>query len=301
MRRKMFFSLALSLVLVFAMASVALAAYCMDCGTQLPDAANFCFNCGAKQSSTGSSSTTTTSKSSDDDDDVSSTMKITKITDNGDGTVSMRWNDSGSNSPYCVYSLQKFSDDFEADLDAALGTFTCAEDLYSRTVVLDTLVPGVDYWLIVEDCNEDYTWEEYEASTLPRFYEFNTDISIQLKYRRNNAYEEVTSFSASDFNRNRSNTTYGAYIRLDYPQLARARQYRYMVAISDPTGEVVVDALGDMELDRGRSYTYWTYYSFDWYLSLLADEHGSLPVGTYTWSLYYDGMFVSSQTFRITN
>ena len=295
MRRKMLFTTILSIMLVFAMTSVAFAAYCMSCGTELPNGANFCYNCGAKQSGGGSSSSSGNTSSS------SSGLKITKITNNGDGTVTVRWSDSASDGPYNVHKLQKFTDDFDDDLDAAVGSFICAEDSSSKMAVIDTLMPGVDYWIIVEDADGDYVYEEYDAGSLPRFYEFNTDISIQLKYRRNNAYEEVTSFSASDFNRNRSNTTYGAYIRLDYPQLARARQYRYLVSITDPSGEVIVDALGDMELSRGRSYTYWTYYSLDWYLSILADEHGSLPVGTYTWSLYYDGMFVSSQTFRVTN
>lgn len=302
MRRKMLFSLLLSVILVFALATVAFAAYCMDCGTELPDGANFCYNCGAKQSggssggSSGSSSSGSATSSS-----RSSGLEISKITNNGDGTVTVRWTDSAAKGPYNVHKLQKFSNNFDADLDAAIGSFICAEDTPSRTAVIDTLVPGVDYWIIVENANGDYVYEAYDAGSMPRFYEFNTDVSIQLKYRRNNAYEEVNSFSASDFNRNRSNTTYGAYIRLDYPQLARARQYRYMVSITDPSGEVIVDALGDMELSRGRSYTYWTYYSLDWYLGLLADQHGSLPVGTYTWTLYYDGMFVSSQTFRVTN
>lgn len=297
MRRKMLCAMLLSSLLVFTMVSVAFAAYCMDCGTELPNAANFCYNCGAKQSGSGSSSGNSSGNSSSS----GSGLKITRITDNGDGTVTVRWTDSAADGPYNVHKLQKFTDDFDDDLDSAIGSFICAEDTSAKMAVIDTLVPGVDYWIIVEDADGDYVYEEYDAGSLPRFYEFNTDISIQLKYRRNNAYEEVTSFSASDFNRNRSNTTYGAYIRLDYPQLARARQYRYLVSITDPSGEVIVDALGDMELSRGRSYTYWTYYSLDWYLSLLADEHGSLPVGTYTWSLYYDGMFVSSQTFRVTN
>lgn len=297
MRKKLLFSMLLSIVLVFSMAAVAFADYCMNCGTELPSGANYCYSCGAKQSGGSTSSGSSSSGAS-----VSTSgLKITGITNNGDGTVTIRWNDSAADSPYTVYSLQKFTNNFDSDLNADVGVFICTENVTSRMTVLDSLVPGQDYWLIVEDSDGDYVYKDYDGGSLPRFYEFNTDISIQLKYRRNNAYEEVTSFSASDFNRNRANTTYGAYIRLDYPQLARARQYRYMVSITNPAGDVVTDSLGDMDLSRGRSYTYWTYYSLDWYLGLMADNYGTLPLGTYTWSLYYDGLFVGSQTFRVTN
>ena len=74
-----------------------------------------------------------------------------------------------------------------------------------------------------------------------------------------------------------------------------------MVSITDPMGEVIVVDRGDMELSRGLTYTYWNFYSFDWYLDKLVEQHGSLPVGKYVWSLYYDGKFVNSQEFRVSN
>lgn len=299
MRRKMLLTLLLSLVLVFALTAVALASYCMACGTELPDGAKFCYSCGAKQSvgngSSGSSGSNTTSVSS------VSAMEISKITDNGDGTVSVRWNDPENNGPYQVCLRQRFSHDYHADRNMGMHYWLAADNVSSSMAVIDTMVPGVDYWIVVENENNDYVYEEYEAGSLPRFYEFGTDISIELKRRRNNANENLVTFSASDFNKNRSSASFGAYIRLDYPRLAKARQYRYMVSITDPTGEVIVVDRGDMELSRGLTYTYWNFYSFDWYLDKLAEHHGSLPVGKYVWSLYYDGKFVNSQEFRISN
>lgn len=297
-RKHALIALVLAFVMVLGTMTTALAAYCMSCGTQLPDGANFCYNCGAKQdgSTSGNTTTTTTTTTA-----ASNGMQITKITENGDGSLSVRWTDTDGNAPYDVYYVQLRSDDFDADVEVGTGYWTCAEDLTTRSATISNAVPGQDYWIVVANKNGDYVYQAFYAGTVSRFYEFNTDISIILKYRRNGAYTEVGSFSASDIARNKGNTTYGAYIRLDYPRLARARNYAYMVAITAPNGEVVLDGYGTMELSAGRSYTYWNDYSLDWYFDILTQYYGTVPTGTYTWSLYYDGLFVSSQNFRITN
>ncbi len=323
MKKHILVSLVLALVLMLALASTALAAYCMNCGVELPSEAKYCYNCGTKVPDMDNPTTrptntpkptatpkpttkptatprpTATPKPTATPAPASS-LKITKISDLGNGTIRVQWSDSSSNGPYTVLCMQKRTSDYDDDEDTAVTRWIGAEDVYGKYADVNIMVPGQDYWIIVEDSDGNEVHKAYNAQTLSHFYEFNTTISMQLKYRRNGSYEEVNSFSASDIKRNRDNTTYGAYIRLDYPQLARERHYNYMVAIKAPTGEVFADSIGEMELSYGRSYTYWSYFSFDWYFGIFLDNLEYVPTGTYTFMLYYDGMMVSSHNFRVS-
>lgn len=260
---------------------------CSSCGVAIPSTSyNFCLNCGAPVN--GSSKT------------PASAIAVNKISLNDDGTLNVTWSDSGKKSPYTLSVVQKRSNSYADDLANGLGATVCEENISTTSGTAQLVVPGVDYWVVVTDKDGNSSYKAYEAGYAPRFYEFNVDISMTLKYRRNNAYKEVSAFSASDFSRYHSTTTYGAYVLMDYPQLAYARHYTAIIAIETPKGDVIVDTFGDMDLDRGHWRYYWNFYELDEVLNILHDTYGNVPTGNYTFSLYLDGRFVTSTQFRVS-
>ena len=237
-------TLALALCLVLC-ASVALAAnYCINCGEYLGGAYNFCPNCGTRQPAAGESApaadTTTSGTTSTPAQPVSSAITINRINKTEDGALSITWSDNAGAAPYKIYALQKYSNSFTDDMNMPVGRQLCQEDVPSTTGLANKVVPGVDYWIIVEDCNGNVAYKEYDGGTAPRFNEFAVEADIQLKYRRNNAFEEVYAFSSDDIRRYQSATSFGARINLEYPQLARERQYSMLIAITNPNGDVIV-------------------------------------------------------------
>ncbi|MBQ2953679.1 MAG: zinc ribbon domain-containing protein [Clostridia bacterium] len=304
MKKNLIVTLALALCLVLC-ASVALAAnYCINCGAYLGGAYNFCPDCGTKQPSAGTSTTTNNTNNNTNtntNQNTTSSMTIDRISLNDDGSLQVSWTDGANNAPYNLYVLQKRSNSYASDSIQVVPAQLCQQDVYTTSAVADMVVPGSDYWIIVEDKNGNTTYKAYDGGTTPRFNEFSVKANIELKYCRDNAYEEVYAFSASDIRRYQNSTSYGAYIQLDYPQLARERQYTMLIAITSPNGDVVVDAVGEDILYRGNYNYYWNFYTFDEYFSIMIDAYGTMPTGTYTWSLYYDGLFVTSDTFRISN
>lgn len=299
MKKNLFVLIALTLCLVLGATSALAANYCISCGEYLGGAYNFCPNCGTKQPTAGGESTTPATPTTPPKP-VASSISISRITKTEDGALSITWTDNGGNAPYRIYSLQKRSDSYTDDLALPVGRQLCQEDINSTTGLANRIVPGVDYWIIVEDCNGNTAYKEYDGGTAPRFNEFAVEAEIMLKYRRNNAFEEVYAFSADDIRRYQNSTSYGARINLEYPQLARERQYSMLIAITNPTGDVIVDKVSEDILYRGHYMYYWNFYTFDEYFAIIADAYGSMPTGTYTWSLYYDGLFVTSDSFRIT-
>lgn len=299
MNKKHIVFIALTLCLLLCASGALAANYCVNCGESLGGAYAFCPFCGTQQPSNPGGNSNN-SNNNNNNNQTSGSVTITRVSKNTDGTLQVSWNDPAGNAPYSLYVLQKRSASYASDVNAPVGMQKCQEYVNTTSAVANLVVPGTDYWVIVEDSNGNQTYKEYDGGSMPRFYEFDVEADIQLKYRRDNAYEEVYAFSASDISRYQNTTSYGAYIQLDYPQLARERQYVMLIAIESPNGDLIVDTCGEDILYRGNYNYYWNFYSFDEYIATMVEAYGTMPTGTYTWSLYYDGLFVTSDTFRIS-
>lgn len=230
-------------------------------------------------------------------------VEITRVTNNGDGTVTVNWRTNGTSGPYEVYYAQKFSSNYLNDREHELSTglWPATEDnsFYGTSATVDRLIPGQEYWIVVFDSDDNSAHYSYRPGPAPNFPDFPTKITLQLKSRTGSSYAEHRSFSARDIIGN-SNTEYGFYVKLEYSQLARAREYLGHAAIIAPNGVVFTDELLNVYLPNGRSYSYITFYSLDWFFSIMEKYFDEIPVGTYQWALYYDGMYVNTQTFTVT-
>ena len=137
-----------------------------------------------------------------------------------------------------------------------------------------------------------------------------SSIKVSKKYRymeSGMAYEDAKSlskFNAAEMMTNMSNSgyRYGLYYRIDLPQLAKSRNFYTTIAIFAPNGFamsiVAADATYSSFNNAPGSYCTWSCIGTDFF-SLLYEKNGTIPTGTYTVELYWDGMFVKSTNFTV--
>ena len=234
---------------------------------------------------------------------TSRNFSISGVTKNSNGTVTVRWTDSANNGPYTLHYKQRSSGSWTQDRNSNFRYWNASEvgSVTSKSATLMRLVPGYSYWIIVRDSDGEEAVYEYIAGTAPNFTEYGNTLAITIKRKSNGATVDLREYSASDIAANMATKEYFAYIRLDYSQLARAREYHGVMAIRDPRGQVIADNVATFNFNAGNYYTYWGNYGLEWYFGKVKDSYGSIPTGTYTMYLYLDGKFATSDTFTVGN
>ena len=282
MRKKSIVSAALALLLVL-IAGSACAAYCTACGVSISDSAHLCPRCGARQMPS------------------TSALTITRVWSNGDGTVTVRW--SGGTLPCRIECVPMLSNSISDDLAAVSGmglqpASTALFDGYAGTA--DRLVPGMNYWIIVRDAKGRLDYHPHIPGAASSFTDFPVDVALQLRSRRSGACEEHAAFSAGRIAAD-SDVLFSADVLLTYPALVSGRDFTMLLCITAPNGAVMTVHGADICLPGGSAAFHLAFCDMTAYFRQLAARFGSIPAGEYTCSLYFDGMFVSSQSFRVTN
>lgn len=274
MHRKLIVSSVLALLLVL-IAGSACAAYCTACGVSISDSAHLCPRCGARQMPS------------------SSALTITRVWSNGDGTVSVSW--SGGVGPYEILSVPLLSNSIHRDLESPAcpglqPASACIFDDHSG--LADRLVPGQDAWIIVRDAKGRLDYHAHIPGEATPFPDFPVNVTLQLRVPRGDGHAQHTADPDS---------RYGADVLLTYPTLVSGREFKALVSITAPNGTVMTDLVTEVFLPGDSSSFHFGFHDMTAYFSLLEERFSGVPSGMYTWSLYFDGMYVSSQTFRITN
>lgn len=263
MRKKFIVFVTLVLLLMLSAGS-AWAAYCTACGVSISDSAHLCPRCGARQMPS------------------TAALAITHIRSNGDGTVTVHW--SGGAGPCTISCVQKMSSDIAADLadSACLGYQPASSGVFDgHSGTADLLVPGQEYWIVVHDAKGRLAYRAWNPGRAPVFPDFPISVTLQLH----------SSPGAG----------YSADVLLTYPALTHERTFTARVCITAPTGAVLTDTVTDLRLPAGSDSLYLAACDLSSYFSRLQECCGSIPVGEYTWSLYFGGMYAGSQTFRVTD
>ncbi len=217
-----------------------------------------------------------------------SALKITSVTSNDDGTVTVRW--SGGTAPYSVH--YEFEDPAPNDF-----WWTEEESTYSTRCILPYLAPNVDYILTVKDANGKKATYNYCQYTYT-YNEIGTQADIKLRIREYGETRNVSRFSASDIESS-WNTAYGLYIKLSYSMLARAREYRYRFVIAAPNGYSQVWD-GTLNLPAGRSSLgAWQFFDLTDYFNSVERWYNEVPIGYYEFRLYYDDVHVLTERFYV--
>lgn len=224
---------------------------------------------------------------------------VTKVKPLGDGSVEVRWSDNDAEE---LILVPKMSEDYEADL-AEYGRIVVDTEGKSK-MVLYGMAPGQSYWLLTLSSGTGYTTPyPYKASKPSNFNEWKTTPKISRFDLREKSmegrYTTVDYFQADSLEDMNNFTICGLQWQLDYPMLKNARSFLWQEVITDPDGFRTVVVAGVLELPMGMAYVYNDFMALDEYFSAIMDMRNEVPVGTYTFSIYWDGVHVCSTTFKV--
>ena len=224
---------------------------------------------------------------------------VTRVRDTGDGSVEVRWDD---NNPDALVLVPKVSNSFDKDLET-YGSISFNPTSYG-SMTLYYMAPGQSYWVAMRDSKGNLTNAyAYNPGRAAKFSEFRTQPSIsnwQLKEKRGSGKPtNLASLLAKELEKPSDNVSFGVGFQYHYPQLAKERRYFGQIVITDPDDIKYVDYAFEEVLPAGRTYAYVDFYTLDEYFDHLTNSRGYVPVGEYTFALYWDGMLVCSVTFRV--
>ena len=283
---KRLISFLLAMVLLLAV-GIALADdwYCPVCGEK--NSNNFCPNDGTKRPDGKGEDTGKGTSASD--------LKIDKVKLENDGSVSVAW--SGGSAPYNIYYQYYVNGNQNAGVEDAI-LWTAESGNYSNSAKYDSdFVPGEHYWVIVEDANQNYAWYDFNDYA-GAFSRTSCPYYFTLRTHRNNRSAMVKFFSAKDIENEFAYNLFGANIKVT-PKLQQDTSFDFRMGIILPSGEPILIHLERGTMGRTRGYYIWENYDLKYLWNTLMRTKGSIPVGTYTFKLFFDNEYVFAQEFPI--
>ena len=229
------------------------------------------------------------------------------------GRFTITWEDSANAAPY-----QLTFEYVDESSSATQCSFWAGDDEQESTTSRKSytfryLIPGKTYKFTVKDCNGVKT---SRTLTLPSPSSFvdgklkSSSIKVSTKYRYMESSadpsdtKDLSKFSADKMMSNMTNAGYhyGLYYRISLPQLATSREFFTTIAFYAPNGFVHTEVARDVSYssfnNASGSYCYWNCTGTRFF-DLLYEKNGTIPTGTYTVELYWDGMLVKSTTFTV--
>lgn len=225
---------------------------------------------------------------------------VTKVKALGDGSMEVRWDDTDAEELILVPDM---GGGYEADKET-FGTIPVDVEGKSK-IVLYGMAPGQSYWLLTEDSSGNQTKPYHHvASKALNFSEWKTTPSISTFDLRqkdmSGKFSDVDYFLSDELEDLNNYDSHGIRWRMDYPQLKKARTFLWQEVITDPDGFKTVVISGELELPAGWGYyIYNDFMDINEYFQTLLEMRGEIPVGTYTFSVFWDGQHVCSSTFRV--
>lgn len=256
--------------------------YCPECGAL--NNGNFCPNDGTKRPEGAGTET------------VSNNLKIDSVKLETDGSVTISW--SGGTAPYNVFYEYFINDNHNAGADVTLWSASSGIYETQKNYEFD-FVPGEHYWVIVNDAENHEAWYDY-SEYVGAQTRINCSYFFSLRTRRNNRAAKVDYFSARDIKNEYSYHLFGATVKIT-PKIKQAVTINFRMAIKLPSGEpfLIHKELG--MVSPGYGYYLWENFNFSSFWSKLMELKGDIPVGTYTFKLFFDNEFLFAQDFNITN
>ncbi len=227
-------------------------------------------------------------------------VNITGLASQGDGTYMLTWEDNG-NGPYTVLYHDKWSNDRPADLQDPRTpvTWRDASDLAETSWQMNYLLPGKEYWVIVQDAQGV---QGVTAMTTQRAEDagLNAAITSYPRMEKDGEYTDLTQFSAAALTAERTEK-YGLYFRADYQNIPEDCQKRAQTVITLPNGMTFAESAFLMNLFGGEygGYTYWDFYNLEWVLERAESYTKGAMEGKYRLDLYIEGQYAAGTTFSV--
>ena len=226
---------------------------------------------------------------------------VVGVTSNGDGTVDIEWDNQDDG--WLLWTV-KMSESYEDDLKT-YGFRRFTADTKRMKSMTYYMAPGQSYWVFTQRTDGTYTQPySFDAPGAKKFTAFKkqphfTEWKLAQK-DINGKQSKVNYFDHRNIEEKLEMMSFGLVFRYAWPDLRKQRSYLGQAVITSPDGDKYVNDSFDQTLPVGRAYAYNNYYSLDKYFeSMLAMRDGTIPIGTYYYSLYWDGKLVCSETFRV--
>ena len=241
------------------------------------------------------------------------TFEISSNVTTDTGRYTITWEDSANAGPYQL--TYQYVDESSNAVQCNFWAGPSEKDstTTSKSYTYLYLIPGKTYKFTVEDSKGVKTSRVITLPTPSSFVDGklkSSSIKVSWKYRymeSGMAYEDARSlskFSAAEMMTSMTNSgyRYGLYYRIDLPQLAKSRNFYTTIAFYAPNGFASAEVSGDTSYfsfnNASGSYCAW-HCAGTGFFDLLYEKNGTIPTGTYTVELYWDGMFVKSTTFTV--
>ena len=222
------------------------------------------------------------------------------------GIATLSWSDTGNNGPYDVY--------WEMDSYECTDQVCYAE--YSvRGKQLDVygMIPGQNYYIEIYGENDFSIIETVRVPSASSFVDgrlkdSSIKTTIEYRYRPN---DDTEYKSAKPLDNLKSTTMengipdgkrYGIRYTIRLPQLATTRYFETKKVFRAPNGFYMAEYNGEVEYsdfnNSSGSTRYW-YCCGEEFFEELLDCCGYIPTGVYYVDLYWDGMLVNTNSFRV--
>lgn len=234
------------------------------------------------------------------------TFELNPTVSSNKGRVTVSWTDSSNNSPYTVAFQYIGSGNVTQPFYWANGDKS-GSTTYSKSFTIDHLIPGKTYRIEVEDRSGASITRTYTLPTPASFIDGKlkaSSIRVKIAPRQKNSSSDYSSASSirslrsTDIISNRGSKDYGFRYDINYPQLAYSRTYYTQVAITAPNGYVECEVHDDIQYGSEYSGHCW-YLIGDWTFRMIYEKNSSIPTGTWSVDLYWDGMHVNQSTFSV--
>lgn len=291
--------------------------FCVECGSKKPEQAacsvcgfkpeagrtyKFCPECGQKFDPAAPTATPTEAPTPTPapEEPAEREFYINRITVHDKGVTTVEWIDTENKGPYKVCYEFWVEDEYTGDKQFKQTRWVATRDCEGKSYELQHLVPGVHYWITVFDKDGEMAKVAYKPRNAEKFTESTVTATMEPRARMGTEIFELDSFSAMATEDASDDKEFGLYLRFDHDKLPQDRVFRAVISIAAPDGTVFIDML-DKEFDiaAGRTYTFWSFYNLNSYFASVENMYKSIPTGTYTLSLYLDGMYVTSGTFEM--
>ena len=219
------------------------------------------------------------------------------------GYVTVTWSGRSSDNYYLFTQCNdSVSGGKQPQELSGIGSFNSCE--------LEGLLPGHSYQVYLVDSSfqvvdaKSYNIPYTGAFSDGKLKDTSVKVTIDLKKKTSGgSVSSISELKSSDIARDLRNQSayYGFKYTMQMPKLAKTRSFHMILAVKAPNGMISTTDFGDVSFDSvSNGYqTLWANFTGNQIFSEEYDTFGTVPSGTYTVELYWDGMIVNRQTIRV--
>ena len=223
-----------------------------------------------------------------------------------DGKTTITWVDTANYGPYIVaYRL------VDPSSNATQALYPAGDDIEASTTsqksfVCGDLIAGRRYMLLVQDA---YGEQATTTITMPAAQTFqdgklkaaNVRVNLSPRYMRSSGDSPrgIDYLSASDIRAHIEEYYYGLRYEFSMPELAYDRTYWVQIVMTAPNGYTDTVHTSTKTFGTGTGWSYYLSMCGSNFFYNMYQKNSTIPTGTYTIELYFNGMLANTKTFTV--